>query len=293
MIETFKRKIPENMRPWVCVINGVRYTYEAGTEQYVPDEVAVLIDKYWAEQETDYPETGISFNDLRDRPFGESTEVLFDQRVEIDAENGNFEECELPFSPGDLVKVTWDGVEYKCTVELYEGNVFLGNPDFVDNGTSNGIPFAMLNGAFDGQYYLAIIAPDYGGQSVSIKIEGNVIHPIAPKYLPEGVGGGGVVEIPITWNDEQDDFTVGKTFAEMREAIDSGSTVVLKDNVGFVYHLQDDEGAYLEFRGFYTSMSNSMVAKTFSFDIDGYEAYYAEEIATTKLDHFIHSGGGK
>lgn len=114
----------------------------------------------------------------------EETKVLFDQRVEIDAENGNVEECELPFSPGDLVKVTWDGVEYKCTVELYEGNVFLGNPDFVDNGTSNGIPFAMLNGAFDGQYYLAIIAPDYGGQSVSIKIEGNVIHPIDPKYLP-------------------------------------------------------------------------------------------------------------
>lgn len=42
-----KRKIPDNMNPWTCEVNGVKYVYEAGTEQNVPEEVAHIIDAYW------------------------------------------------------------------------------------------------------------------------------------------------------------------------------------------------------------------------------------------------------
>ena len=42
-----KRKIPDNMNPWTCEVNGVKYVYEAGTEQDVPEEVAHIIDAYW------------------------------------------------------------------------------------------------------------------------------------------------------------------------------------------------------------------------------------------------------
>lgn len=41
------RKIPDNMQPWTCEVNGVKYVYEAGTEQDVPEEVAHIIDAYW------------------------------------------------------------------------------------------------------------------------------------------------------------------------------------------------------------------------------------------------------
>ena len=35
--------IPNNMRPWRCIVNGVKYEYPGGTVQTVPDEVAALI----------------------------------------------------------------------------------------------------------------------------------------------------------------------------------------------------------------------------------------------------------
>ena len=47
MAEGIKRKIPDNMQPWTCEVNGVKYVYEAGTEQDVPEEVAHIIDAYW------------------------------------------------------------------------------------------------------------------------------------------------------------------------------------------------------------------------------------------------------
>ena len=47
----FKRKIPDNMNPWTCEVNGVKYVYEASTEQDVPEEVAHIIDAYWKSME--------------------------------------------------------------------------------------------------------------------------------------------------------------------------------------------------------------------------------------------------
>lgn len=36
-------KIPENMSPFVVIVNGVEYSYPAGTTQMVPEEVAEVI----------------------------------------------------------------------------------------------------------------------------------------------------------------------------------------------------------------------------------------------------------
>lgn len=48
--------IPTTENPWQCEINGIKYSYPAGTEQTVPDQVADLIGdiaeaqpKQWAE----------------------------------------------------------------------------------------------------------------------------------------------------------------------------------------------------------------------------------------------------
>ena len=50
-----KRIIPGNMSPWECEINDVKYVYPPGTEQMVPDEVAHVIDAWYASQEPKYP----------------------------------------------------------------------------------------------------------------------------------------------------------------------------------------------------------------------------------------------
>ena len=39
-------KIPECMNPFHVIVNGVEYSYPAGTEQEVPDEVAVVIEAH-------------------------------------------------------------------------------------------------------------------------------------------------------------------------------------------------------------------------------------------------------
>ena len=45
-------KIPGNMQPWKCSINGVEYSYPSGTGEWwdVPDEVAVVIEQYYNNQ---------------------------------------------------------------------------------------------------------------------------------------------------------------------------------------------------------------------------------------------------
>jgi len=53
--ETFLRVIPSGSDPWVAVINGEKYMYPAGTEQYVPAEVAVLIDAQERHEQPKYP----------------------------------------------------------------------------------------------------------------------------------------------------------------------------------------------------------------------------------------------
>ena len=48
--------IPGNMDPWCCAINGVPYgPWPAGTEQTVPDEVAAVIENYYASQPRENP----------------------------------------------------------------------------------------------------------------------------------------------------------------------------------------------------------------------------------------------
>lgn len=239
--EMFLRKIPEDMRPWECNVNGVKYVYPAGTEQYVPAEVAAIIDAYWEKQEVDYPETGISFNDLRDRPFGESPEVLFDQRVEMLSEELMIEGA-LPISDGDLVKVTWDGAEYECTAGIgANGLAFFGNTGFM-GGEDNGIPFAIATGTIDGQEMFGIIAPYFVGQTVSVKVEGLVVKTIDPKFIPAGVGGGVVIVRDLAAASgvavASDVLKATMNAAQIAEAIFAGKTV---------YFLEPNDGTLLPF----------------------------------------------
>lgn len=51
-------KIPEYMNPFVCEINGKRYSYEAGVTVSVPDEVAALISDIQANLPIELPPEG-------------------------------------------------------------------------------------------------------------------------------------------------------------------------------------------------------------------------------------------
>lgn len=221
MTESFKKKIPDNMHPWECEVNGVKYVYPAGTEQDVPEEVAVIIDAYWASRETEFPNTAISFNELRDRPFGEDTAVLFDQSVEFTTDNElqHIVNGVFPIESGDTVKVTWGGVEYECdAVAVADGEytlVMIGN--VYGEGTE---PFVIIVVPPEG---ITIISSTHMEGEIDVKIEKSVVHKLDPKFLPGG-GGGGCMLVKIT-RDENYNFTPDKEYNDVINAIKSGSVV--------------------------------------------------------------------
>ena len=240
--EMFFRKIPEDMRPWECNVNGVKYVYPAGTEQNVPAEVAALIDVYWEKQEVDHPETGISFNDLRDRPFGEIAEVLFDQRVEFANEGAQIPQL-LPFSVGDSVKVTWNGAEYECIAfdgsAIGEaGSAAVGNLPSV-TGVDTGEPFAIATVPVAG---FTVVFSLEEITEASVKIEGTVVKPLDPKFIPAGVGGGVVIVQDSAMASGiavvDSGATATMNAAEIAEAIFAGKTV---------YFLEPNNGTLLPF----------------------------------------------
>lgn len=239
MQEMFLRKIPEDMRPWECNVNGVKYVYPAGTEQNVPAEVAALIDAYWEKQEVDYPETGISFNDLRDRPFGEDMEVLFDQRVEYQTaiDSGSYTmEGALPIYDGDSVTVTWDGVRYDfiaVTMDVEGVHAVVFGRTEEGNDTPflvcivNGYPLTIIN-AYD---TLKAV------EERTVKIEKSVIHTIDPKFLPGG--GGGKVILYTDWPYLNKSADLGESTrpskAEVFEYAKNGGFVIAEPDGGTYY----------------------------------------------------------
>lgn len=244
MQEMFLRKIPEDMRPWECNVNGVKYVYPAGTEQNVPAEVAALIDAYWEKQEVDYPETGISFNDLRDRPFGESTEVLFDQTVELEGGDAMLS-TPLGLFEGQTYKVTFDGTTYDCIAEMFstDGTTKLGV--YIGSLEQSEYPFTIVE-------FVPEMAEQVGGlvsisadledasvnTSATVKIEKSVIHTIDPKFLPGGGSGGKVTlyaKLPYLNKSSDLGESTRPSKAEVFEYVKNGGFVIAEPHGGTYY----------------------------------------------------------
>lgn len=140
--ENFLRVIPSGSDPWVAVINGEKYMYPAGTEQYVPAEVAVLIDAQELHEQPKYPPA-------QDDGGGAGTLVVnmtFDDRTGW-ASDKTFAEIETAISAGTTVvlhynhlELTDDGEEmwhsrYYYLAKRYPGDsVFFANVEDDDSG---------------------------------------------------------------------------------------------------------------------------------------------------------------
>jgi len=196
---SYEVKIPNIMNPFTVEVNGNTYSFPAGTTQEVNQEVYDVIRNIESMVPTPNPRAGEpSFESLRDRPFYESTEVLFDQRVELVAEDGVENSYTGPFpellEADKTYSVTYNGNVYKCVPldALGAGYpTFIGNTSVV-GGADTGEPFAIVVVEDpDGGIGTSII-PCAGDTSATVKIEKSVIHTIDPKFLPDS-GGGGVV----------------------------------------------------------------------------------------------------
>jgi hypothetical protein len=62
------------------------------------------------------------------------------------------EQLTLPaFTAGETYRVLWDGTEYNCLAETFEGSVFIGNVNIIGLDYGTGEPFLMGVGNQDGQ----------------------------------------------------------------------------------------------------------------------------------------------
>lgn len=131
---------------------------------------------------------------------------------------------------GEMCTVVWNGTEYECQVQTFESDgVYLrfvgdGNALGADVGvTGNGEPFAILippaeYGAEAG-FYAAIMPIDGSTTAtVAIKVNGEVVHPLDPKYLG-AVRGQKKITITIK---EDGSITADTPFSEAW-ALDEGA----------------------------------------------------------------------
>lgn len=116
---------------------------------------------------------------LKVMPY-ESTEVLFDQRVEIVDSAPWMMESDIPVYDGDTVTVTFDGVEYKTTAMQTWPLAIFGNLASM-GGEDNGMPFTIATGSTEGVPTTVIVA---GDGTHSVKIEKMVAKPIDRKFVP-------------------------------------------------------------------------------------------------------------
>ena len=220
----FEVKIPNIMNPFTVEVNGKTYSFPAGTTQMVNQEVYDVIRNIESMVPTPNHRAGEpSFESLRDRPFGESTEVLFDQRVEFqDVGEGVGEgmmgcDCYFPelLEAGTTYIVTYNGVSYNC-IPLDPAGVgpsALGNMlPFGAEDTGEPFLIAVPVNEVEAPYPMTILSIN-GDTSATIRIEKSVIHPIDPKYLPE-TGAGFNVNV---WY-ENGEYVSNKTYEQIKAA---------------------------------------------------------------------------
>lgn len=90
---------------------------------------------------------------------------------------------------------------------------------------------------FESGIYFTITDDHYGNGAYVKKLSfGEVtIHPMAPEFLPAGVGGGGYV-VNITQNSDGT-YSADKTFAEVQEQIKAGNSVSAKISFGSMVYV--------------------------------------------------------
>ena len=169
-----------------------------------------------------------SWNDLTDKPFYEEPGLveLLPETAAIEYTDDVFGQVWMfttapGLTIGETYTVVYNGVSYECVgMSAPDGYttdtaaVALGNFALL-GGTDTGEPFAMLVMPNLGN----IVAIDLAGATsvtLSIKQGAMVVHPLDPKYLPDGVpyivGGGGTELLSETVATEFTDPTFGKAW---------------------------------------------------------------------------------
>jgi hypothetical protein len=171
-------------------------------EQYIPDSIARTsdVDDKFSTLVGDTPvstqineaisgiDTEVSWNDLKDKPFGEEFEesgVIIPKNTVIT--NGYIYETDYSGFGKDLkYLVNFNGVEYLCDVLSYNYEFYIGNLHFVDESIdSNEYPFCIRDDNFNCNYKVYFDGDVEATISI-IELTGT-IKQIDTKYIPDTI----------------------------------------------------------------------------------------------------------
>lgn len=164
-----------------------------------------------------------SWNDLTDKPFGESENAVLLPPTELFFDGSTFFVTPgyIEFIPGKTYTVNWNGVDYAtvCFEGMYEGMLLagLGNPAAV-GGSNNNQPFVIA--CADG-YIVAI--PLDGSTAVTVGITGFNLKKLEEKFLPNSA-------IPF-WADftnTNSTYTTTVTAKELYDAHMAGRQIIAR-----------------------------------------------------------------
>lgn len=130
-----------------------------------------------------------SWNDLIDKPFYTSVEfgeIVPSRSVEFSEQQGfviasNFPPNDTKLVNGEEYTITWDGVQYKCTLFGTDGRLYLGNIGIMQGSEGTGEPFLMITS--NGSSWQTV-TKEARTHTVGISGKTEVVHPIDGKYLP-------------------------------------------------------------------------------------------------------------
>ena len=246
--------IPNCANPFIVWVNGAKYSYPAGTEQEVPDEVAEIIEAHHKKHEepsfpTEAPFGGgggvSSWNDLTDKPFGDSPTggdaLKWDGNTEglvsaggsaykvsdaiptmADLANG----CTITLSTGETFEITADNMGDLVIDFTVSGMPGIAIAEFALIALEDNADLSEIYGSFvapkkgvyfmnlDGMFTSSLTIPGYTGFPSTKKID--------PKYLPEVAE-----EFKVTFSPNADGtgYEPDKTYWEMYNAYKDGKKV--------------------------------------------------------------------
>ena len=277
-----KRIIPGNMSPWECEINDVKYVYPPGTEQMVPDEVAHVIDAWYASREPKYPEPvqpegggggggaqpdwaanegepGHILNRTHYWKTVEGETIILSGLVAADEGMYLYLGDPVVFIPGREYSIWYANRTYNCIGidpaaigETLDGGCIFGNIGAITGGEDTGEPFVIVS--------YGRKAADVGGASVMIMdMSGSALYhvdiygprrereKIAPEWLP--IPGVASVKFVLTSN-ASGNFVVeyNSAYEQLASDISNGFVVFATATIdgirtyGMTFKRMDEQG---------------------------------------------------
>lgn len=250
-------KIPECMKPnFICYINGRKYSYPAGIETEVPDEVATVIENHMLHRadlmQSQQPrvfleEISGQSMDLSAIGFSGMTAMYLTQPI--------------TFREGTTYHVTFNGQVYPCKAYWSElmscalignkafGNALAGNTLYPDTGE----PFVI--------FYMENYGATFIGTTAPMDVTISILEEVAT--IPDesvdtmfrirlwGGGSGGPLQIDRTWSEICDALAAGKMVYVTRAytPIANGKVCLGREDYRFTYGHWDQDSGYMDFVG--------------------------------------------